>query len=395
MVKGQKSQDKVMQDKRKDGESRGKKGIRRFVFAGSILVIVMLLAIAYMAHARPADGSRETDESAVVAGETGDISESGEEAEAAETGEIVIGLKGSAVQPVLEGEPYIENGAFATDTENGAIPEGEIAISGSVDTSVPGDYTVRYTARSESREASAERTVRVMTEEEYGDRARNVPVMMYHWVYTADDVPEELNVNWILDTDLEEQLKWLSENEFYYPGWKELRAWVDDEISMPAKCAVLTFDDGKEAFLKYGVPLMEKYRIPATSFMIGWKKNKGAKKIREYASPYIDYESHTYAMHQKNEPFVNGHIGIMATMSREEIKADLTKAAEMTGSYDAMAYPYGDYNTEMVEAVRELGIGCAFTVDYDRVRKGMDPARLPRIRVVGDAGFETWKASIY
>ena len=129
--------------------------------------------------------------------------------------------------------------------------------------------------------------------------------------------------------------------------------------------------------------------------MIGWEKNDGAEKIREYASPLIDFESHTYAMHQKVEPLVDGHKGIMAAMSRDEIKADLAKAAGLTGTNDALAYPYGDYTEDMLEAVRDQGIACAFTVEYDRVRKGMDPAKLPRIRVLGDESFQIWKESVY
>ena len=69
--------------------------------------------------------------------------------------------------------------------------------------------------------------------------------------------------------------------------------------------------------------------------------------------------------------------------------------AELTGTNDAMAYPYGDYTEDMLDAVREQGIACAFTVEYDRVRKGMDPAKLPRVRVLGDESFQIWKDSVY
>ncbi len=372
------------------GKRRRKKrlkirSLRRLVLLGLILVLILALVVACSVHARR---SSQKSEDAGAAG-TGAAESSGQAAEDS----IVIGLKGSQVQLVLEGEPYIENGAFAVDKRSGAIPESDIRIKGKVDTSRPGDYTVTYRAKQDGASAETERTVRVLTEEEYGRKASNVPVMMYHWVYTESDVPKDLDGNWILDTTLDEQMAYLSENEFYYPGWKELRAWIDDEISLPAKCAILTFDDGTEAFLKNGVPVLEKYKIPATSFMICWEKNKGAEKIREYASPYIEFESHTYAMHDKAN--VEGHKGIMATMSRDEIKADLAKAAELVGSNDAMAYPYGDYTDDMLEAVREQGILCSFTVEYDRVRKGMDPAKLPRIRVLGDESFQIWKESIY
>ena len=382
-------------------KQKKRRRLRRFILLGLILALIMILIIACSVHSRNASENSErtdvpeptADAAAENQEETGDSDASNGLSGGGDS--IVIGLKGSAVQLVLAGEPYIENGAFAIDKRSGAIPEDSIRISSNVDTSAPGNYTVKYSVRNDGQKAETERTVRVLSEEEFGDKASNVPVMMYHWVYTAEDVPENLDGNWILDTTLEEHLAFLSENGFYYPGWKELRAWIDDEISLPAKCTVLTFDDGKEAFLKYGVPLLERYRIPATSFMIGWEKNKGAEKIMKYASPYIDYESHTYAMHQKSVPAVSGHKGIMASMSIEDIKADLARAAELTGSNDAIAYPYGDYTDDMLEAVRQQGISCAFTVEYDRVRKGMDPAKLPRIRVLGDESFQIWKDSVY
>lgn len=362
----------------KKGRKKKETRLRIFVIIGGILIVCLLLMIACTGI------SRLTDRAAKA-----------KAAREAEASKVVIGLKGSQVQLVLQGDPYVENGAFAIDTAEGAIPETDIRVKGKVDTSEPGDYTVKYSVKGKSGRAQTERTVRVLTEEEFGKKAGNIPVMMYHWVYTASDVPGDLDGNWILDTTLEEQLAWLRENEFYYPGWKELRAWVDGEISIPAKCAVMTFDDGREGFLKYGIPLLEKYQVPATSFMIGWEDNDGAAKVKQYASPYIDFESHTYAMHRKAEPPVEGHKGIMATMSKDEIKADLAKAADLTGTNDALAYPYGDYTDDMLEAVREQGITCAFTVEYDRVRQGMDPAKLPRVRVLGDEGFQIWKDSIY
>jgi peptidoglycan/xylan/chitin deacetylase (PgdA/CDA1 family) len=372
---------------------RRQKRLRAFILLGLILALIMLIVIACSVHGRNKQEKKPAESSSAEQAGTGESADESTAEAGADT--IVIGLKGSPVQKVLQGDPYIENGAFAVDRRSGAIPEGDIVIKGKVDTSEPGEYKVTYKVKHDGAKASAERTVQVLTEEEFGDKASNVPVMMYHWVYTADDVPDDLDGNWILDTTLEEHLAFLKENGFYYPGWKELRAWVDDEISLPAACTVLTFDDGKEAFLKYGIPVLEKYNIPATSFMIGWEKNDGAEKVKEYASPLIDFESHTYAMHQKVEPLIDGHKGIMASMSKDEIMADLARAAELTGTNDAIAYPYGDYTEDFLDAVREQGIACGFTVEYDRVRKGMDPAKLPRVRVLGDESFQIWKESVY
>ncbi len=95
---------------------------------------------------------------------------------------------------------------------------------------------------------------------------------------------------------LEEQLKWLTDNGYYYPSWFELRAYIDGTHSLPAKSVVLTFDDGQYGFLDYGIPLLEKYKVPATAFLIGDNDNT-EEIIHEKASPYIDFQNHSYAMH--------------------------------------------------------------------------------------------------
>ena len=378
--------------------ARKRRRLLILVILGLILALIMTGIIVAMVKSRNAASAgsnsgagEEAAQTEAADADAGTLS-SDSSSSGTSSNEIVIGLKGSEVQMVLEGDPYIENGAFAVDRNSGAIPEKDIKIKGSVDTSKTGDYEITYTAGKGSSKQSVTRTVRVLSEEDFGRAAVNVPVMMYHWVYTADDVPEDLDGNWILDTTLDEQLTYLEDEGFYYPGWKELRAWVDGEISIPAKCAVLTFDDGKEPFLMYGVPLLEKHKIPATSFMICWEDNDGEDKIRKYASPYLDFESHTYAMHQKSDD--PDHKGIDAVMTKEEIAADLSKASEILGTNDAIAYPYGDYTDDFIAAVRDQGLLLGFTVEYDRVRQGMDPLTLPRIRVLGDESFQIWKDSV-
>ena len=214
-------------------KAKKRKAMIRLVLIGLILLLLLTGLVIHLVKGRKTEQDKESKDKAA--------------SEENLQPDIVIGLKGSSPQMVLEGETYIENGAFAIDKNNGAIPESDIKIKGKVDTTKPGDYEITYTAGKGKTAQSVTRTVRVATEEEFGQKAVNVPVMMYHWVYTADDVPEDLDGNWILDTTLDEHLSYLESEGYYYPGWKELYAWINDEISIPAKCTVLTFDDGKEA----------------------------------------------------------------------------------------------------------------------------------------------------
>lgn len=86
---------------------------------------------------------------------------------------------------------------------------------------------------------------------------------MYHFVYTDNDQPGESadNSNYIKDTVLEEQLAYLRENNYYYPSFRELCAYINGEIDLPEKSVILTFDDAEQGFLDYGVPLLEAYQV--------------------------------------------------------------------------------------------------------------------------------------
>ena len=357
-----------------------KKRLRRFLIIDLVLLVAVVATFVVFRNAVKLgkDGDEEMTPETVT--------------ETVDSEQIVLGLKGGDYQKVLAGEKYIEGGAFAIDKEVGALPEESITIDGDVNTKKAGKYEVKYTVTSSGITESTIRTVEVVDESDYGAKATSVPVMMYHWIYSEDDQPDNIDGNWIIDTKMEEQLKYLSDNNYYYPSWAELSAWIDGEISLPEKSIVMTFDDGKLAFFDHGKPLFKKYNVPVTSFMICWDKNYALAKICEDANEYTCLENHSYSMHQAGN--VEGHRGIIAQMSQDEILADFKAAQERIVNNDAFAYPYGDYTDAARAAIKEQGFLCAFTTEYGPVTQGMDKTILPRVRVMGDASFETWKDSL-
>ena len=128
---------------------------------------------------------------------------------------------------------------------------------------------------------------------------------MFHYVYDENDIPAKVNGNYISKEDLAEELAFLREEKFYFPTWAEVRDYVDGKLLLPDKSIVLTFDDGAYSFLDNGIPVLEQYRTPATSFMI--TSNKGRKKVRKYQSRYVTYESHSHDMHKSGGKVGHGH----------------------------------------------------------------------------------------
>ena len=302
---------------------------------------------------------------------------------------LTVGLHGDANTIVRRGDPYIESGAYCIDDRSGMVEKVE--TTGKVDTKRVGEYTVYYRCLSDNAQAKVHRKISVVAPESRDWAKEGLPVMMYHNVYDPQNPPSQLNNNFISIPKLEEQLEWLKTNQFYYPSFSELRAWADKQIALPAKSVILTFDDGDPGFLQHGRALLDKYQIPATSFLIGTLA-ASQQTIRNNPSPYVDYQSHSWDMHKPGGHI--GHGGLISALNKDQIKADLTKAIYLVKSRDAFAYPFGDVTEEGLAAVKELDIKAAFTTKYGKVRPGDDFRQYPRVRVSGDQSLQSYIASL-
>ncbi len=278
---------------------------------------------------------------------------------------------------MLLGDKFEEPGYQAVD-ENGNDITDKVVIDGAELTKA-GVNTITYTVADDNgNKTRLTREVNVAPNTDYD--TPGLGICMYHYVYDENDPPADLYDrfgNYISMQALEEELNWLNEEGYYYPTWEEVRAYVDGELLLPEKSVVLCFDDGAKSFLKYGIPVLEKCKVPATSFVITSKN--GEEKIAENPSEYVYYESHTHNMHRGGGNI--GHGGIFTVIPYEDGMADLKTSIEICGSNEAFAYPYGDYNAHSVKMVEDSGFKCAVTTQYGKVYPGDDPLLLPRLRM--------------
>lgn len=299
--------------------------------------------------------------------------------------DVVMTVAGDRDTYVLKGEEYIEAGCHAVDPDVGDITSS-IETTGTVNPDALGDYEVTYTATTaDGAKAQAKRNVHVVNS--FDAPAQDIPVLMYHYVYSADDVPADMNNNYILDTKLAEQCAYLRDNDYYFPSHQELRAWVDGTHTLPAKSVILTFDDGEAGFLKHGIPVLEEYEVPATSFVVA---KDAAQNVVDYASPFVQFESHSYDMHRAGSNVGKG--GIIHALSQQEIYDDIMASNEVTGGSGAvaMAYPFGDNNEAAWAALDDAGLFCAYTVKNDRVHVGDNPMALNRVRLSGEYDLDSF-----
>lgn len=229
------------------------------------------------------------------------------------------------------------------------------------------------------------RTVKNTATEE-NHKTNGLAICMYHYVYDENDPPANLNNNYIEVHALEEELKYLVDNDYFFPTWEEVRQYLDGELLLPEKSIVLTFDDGSRNFLELGAPLFDKYKIPVTSFLITSKNGKS--KVEEYESDYVTFQSHSHDMHRAGGNI--GHGGIFPVMSHDDAVSDLQTSIDICKHGEAFAYPYGDYTDSCVEAVDDAGFLCAVTTEFGRAYPGDNPLLLPRVRMTRGQSLESF-----
>jgi peptidoglycan/xylan/chitin deacetylase (PgdA/CDA1 family) len=104
----------------------------------------------------------------------------------------------------------------------------------------------------------------------------SIPVIMYHHV-----LPKRGFIASSLD-EFEEQMNFLAKNNWKTLTSDEFYLFKKGELSLPKKSVLITFDDGWRDNFIYAYPILKKYNLRATLFII--------TEWIEKASSDIDYE---------------------------------------------------------------------------------------------------------
>ena len=212
-----------------------------------------------------------------------------------------------------------------------------------------------------------------------------LPVLMYHFFYDKKTSSGK-DGNWIEISKFEEQIKYLAENDFYFPTWKEVENYIDNNQELPEKSVVITVDDGDPSFFELAVPIIQKYKVPVTSFVITYWYGDRANDKQEYVS----YQSHSYDMHKSGE---NGK-GVMLSWEYDKIKEDVLLSKEVLGGANIFCYPFGQYNDLDIQVLKENGYNLAVTTESGRVKKGASKYALPRVRIDKNTSFNEFKKKV-
>jgi peptidoglycan/xylan/chitin deacetylase (PgdA/CDA1 family)/GT2 family glycosyltransferase len=215
-----------------------------------------------------------------------------------------------------------------------------------------------------------------------------VQVLMYH-AFSAEEEGDRFVIS---AATLRRQLRILRLLRYRFVHLTELAEMLRTDERLPGRCAVITIDDGYRDVYEVAFPILRRYRVPATVYLVTDKvgerndwDDQGAvaarplltrEQIAEMRAAGIRFGAHTRT-HAELPTLAPEALSEQIEGSRAAAEAELGEPVL------DLTYPYGRLNDEIVAATAAAGFAAAATTVPRRARRGDEPLRIPRIEVMG------------
>lgn len=201
-----------------------------------------------------------------------------------------------------------------------------------------------------------------------------LPVLGYHGVVSDED-KEKYFADYIYcmsQSEFDKQMAYLAKHNYHTLTMDEINDYYQNRTKLPANSVALTFDDGLLNFNTVIKPILEKYNLQATCFVIGSKINKPnnnnpykhqyLRKDDLVNDNYVEYYSHSYDLHH-NTKYPNTKL--IETLSIEEITNDFNLNEKIV-SNKYFAFPYGRTSDNANKVLKNKKVTLAFGYNQNR-----------------------------
>ena len=187
-----------------------------------------------------------------------------------------------------------------------------------------------------------------------------IPILLYHDFVTTVPDNDPDNFNYInTPQSFEENIKVLLENGYTFISIQELNDAYDGKIELPEKPILISMDDGYYSNYEYIYPILKKYNIKASIFVVtdkigkeiegkkylGWEQclemqNSGLVEICSHSKKHVFYDK--LPVRELRDDVIESYQTIEEHLGKQELKV--------------FAYPYGAYTKETVRTLKNNGI---------------------------------------
>jgi peptidoglycan/xylan/chitin deacetylase (PgdA/CDA1 family)/GT2 family glycosyltransferase len=216
---------------------------------------------------------------------------------------------------------------------------------------------------------------------------RGTAILMYHAIGCSGE-PASRYV--LPASQFKRQLAWLKLRRYHVLPLEDfVRARMEHRLP-PPKSVVLTFDDGYADNVELGLPMLEQHGFAATVFLVsaagdraGWRSAQDVQGRRLLAPAdasrlkgRLDFGAHSRT-HPRLPSLELHELEREVSGSRSELEQVLGS------SVTVFAYPYGDRNEAVEQAVERAGYVAACGIEPGRNRPSCDLYALKRFEIRG------------
>lgn len=199
----------------------------------------------------------------------------------------------------------------------------------------------------------------------------------------------------------EKQLQILKAHHFVPVCLSDAVAALTGAGRLPRRAVVITLDDGHPSSMDVALPILKRLHVPATYFIypaliVGANKDGTHRNLTWDDLRTLQREGMEIACHSMSHPLLTKRRkGESKDDYRERLRMEIVQSkAKLESRLGApiryFAYPYGAYNAEVREIVKEAGYQAAFSASDGMVSDDADLLALPRIVVQRSYGTDNF-----
>lgn len=206
-----------------------------------------------------------------------------------------------------------------------------------------------------------------------------VPIIMYHSVSLVSDPDKKLEIS---VGAFERQMRFLKKHHYNVLTLENLANLIGQKKKIPPRAIAVTFDDGYKDNYTHAFPILKKYKIPATIFII----------INEVGRPQGDRLSWEDILDMQSSGIITfgghtlDHEPLVDLKSDQDLKRQIFDSKrvleeKLGREVTLFCYPHGIFNVKIRQLVIDSGYRVAVATNPGRDYPDDDIFALKRLRI--------------
>jgi peptidoglycan/xylan/chitin deacetylase (PgdA/CDA1 family) len=213
-----------------------------------------------------------------------------------------------------------------------------------------------------------------------------VPILMYHRIdYLRPSLPEITRRLTVDPADFAAQMRWLKRSGFHTLTQRQLFDALELGRSLPAKPVVLTFDDGYRDVLGKASPVLARWHLHATTYVITDRISGPDPSFLTWPQLAIlerrGIEIGSHTVHHLELPGLSDSDAL-----HELVDSRRTLEAHLRHPVQWFAYPAGAFDGRTAALVRRAGYVLAVTTKPGSLQDAQQPLELHRYEILDSTG---------